>query len=208
MTAETNAAALAAKLDQLADEAELIHLQSWQYIQTVTRKAAAPSAPVLAEPQQPCQACINGEPTCKACGKGAQQPVQGGGDAVTDEQIDAVTVAQFGPQHGAPLQAQRAYARSILALPPAQPAPQAQEPSRSQNAESDAQAVLTLTGEPVAQQAQGVEKRAMDVLRAVHRRPSDAVLWLDDISALLRAERDTHPSPVAQPEALPVQKKS
>lgn len=39
---------------------------------------------------------------------------------VTDADIDAVTIQQWGDQRGAPLQAHRAYARAILALRPVQ----------------------------------------------------------------------------------------
>ena len=38
---------------------------------------------------------------------------------VSDEQIDAVSLDQWGPHHGAPLAAHRAFARAILALRPA-----------------------------------------------------------------------------------------
>lgn len=36
--------------------------------------------------------------------------------AVSDGEIDAVSLAQWGPHHGAPLAAHRAFARAILAL--------------------------------------------------------------------------------------------
>lgn len=92
--------------------------------------AAAPSAPVLAEPQQPCQACINGEPTCKACGKCAQQPVQGGGDAVREAAKDlhnltlgdaTVIVRAPSAEKRDAIMVAGQRLRAALAIPPAQP---------------------------------------------------------------------------------------
>lgn len=47
----------------------------------------------------------------------AELPVAG---EVTDEQINAVALEQWGPHTGAPLAAHRAFARAILALRPVQ----------------------------------------------------------------------------------------
>ena len=42
--------------------------------------------------------------------RSAPQPV-----TLTDEEIDAVTISQWGEMKGAPLQAHRAYARAVIA---------------------------------------------------------------------------------------------
>lgn len=160
---------------------------------------------------RPADVPTNGVKTSKTKGKAdhppvsalAQQPVQGGGHAVTDAMVDAYLKANDAYwrrtdqlptppdkwRTGTPREATRESLRAALAIPPAQPAPQAQE--------------------PVAQQAQGdgdlvlVERSLLGAACSAIDKKRDAPNVLAKLRALHLAARASLPTsgvPVAQDE--------